>query len=394
MKRFTTIAFLLLCSLAASAQWGGAGWYRVHNTNNSSNKNYDSYISVVGDQANFDTGNTDQRWFYGCIRMRKPGEEISDPGTIIYVNALSNTTLSSQGLSTYQITKQYLSIMTNGTVDGKPVYSPYKNVIIANMYLQVLSDYLLDPGRGDTYAKYWLEPITEENRDTYYFGVKPLNENIKDSNGNYWTTLYAGFAFKIPTEGGVEGAYTVEEVVEEDGKSYARPVKKWGRGQTVPRATPVLLQCTSTDPAVNVLIPTDAPNSKTYSGKNLLSGCYFNLVASHAKYGTYNIVTPNDQENYRVLNISSKGTIGFYKYSAENMSANKAWLDLSKASNAKKGSVYLDFDNIDDQTTAIKEVEREKKAVDNAIYDLQGRRVEHPTHGIYIVNGKKVIFNK
>jgi len=27
-------------------------------------------------------------------------------------------------------------------------------------------------------------------------------------------------------------------------------------------------------------------------------------------------------------------------------------------------------------------------------YDLNGRRVEHPTKGLYIVNGKKVVFNR
>jgi hypothetical protein len=27
-------------------------------------------------------------------------------------------------------------------------------------------------------------------------------------------------------------------------------------------------------------------------------------------------------------------------------------------------------------------------------YDLSGRRVEHPTKGLYIVNGKKILLNK
>ncbi len=31
-------------------------------------------------------------------------------------------------------------------------------------------------------------------------------------------------------------------------------------------------------------------------------------------------------------------------------------------------------------------------AASGAVYDLQGRRVAHPTQGIYIVNGRKVIF--
>jgi len=29
----------------------------------------------------------------------------------------------------------------------------------------------------------------------------------------------------------------------------------------------------------------------------------------------------------------------------------------------------------------------------DVIYDLQGRRVTHPTRGIYIMNGKKMVFN-
>lgn len=400
MSKFTLIIVsLLFYCLQISAQWEGAGWYRAHNTNNSSNKNYDSYISVVGDQGNFDLGNTDQRWFYGCIKMRKPGEEITDPGTVIYVNGLSNTTLSSQGVNTYQITQQYLSIKQKGTVDGKPVYSPCKSYLIYTLYLQVQNDYLLDPGQQDTYAKYWMEPLTEANRDTYYFGVKPLSK-IQDNNGDYWTTLYAGFEFKIPQEGGVEGAYTIEEIDSKGGNTYVTPVKKWGRGQTVPRATPVLLQCKSLDPAVNVLIPTGTPTSSKYSGKNLLKGCYFNHVVSHATYGTYNIVTPN-ADNFRVLNVNSAGKIGFYKYSGTNMSANKAYLDLPANKNASR--LYINFDGIIDQSEEELMVSEDGgfpdsiEAIQNGeshsiIYDLQGRRVssENLTKGLYIVNGKKI----
>ena len=33
---------------------------------------------------------------------------------------------------------------------------------------------------------------------------------------------------------------------------------------------------------------------------------------------------------------------------------------------------------------------RDSSSSPNAIYDLQGRRVDHPSNGFYIVNGKKV----
>ena len=48
-------------------------------------------------------------------------------------------------------------------------------------------------------------------------------------------------------------------------------------------------------------------------------------------------------------------------------------------------SYYFDFGG----TTAIEPVINEVE--DNIYYDLSGRRVENPTRGIYIVNGKKVL---
>ena len=44
-----------------------------------------------------------------------------------------------------------------------------------------------------------------------------------------------------------------------------------------------------------------------------------------------------------------------------------------------------------DDVTAIKGVSSVPAATDNTYYDLQGRRVENPGRGLYILNGKKVI---
>ena len=32
-----------------------------------------------------------------------------------------------------------------------------------------------------------------------------------------------------------------------------------------------------------------------------------------------------------------------------------------------------------------------EEIIDNSVYDLQGRKVQHPGKGLYIVNGKKII---
>lgn len=50
-----------------------------------------------------------------------------------------------------------------------------------------------------------------------------------------------------------------------------------------------------------------------------------------------------------------------------------------------------DGDEDDDDETAIQTVVAEKSVNDGAFYDLSGRRVTNPVHGIYIRNGKKVI---
>jgi hypothetical protein len=84
--------------------------------------------------------------------------------------------------------------------------------------------------------------------------------------------------------------------------------------------------------------------------------------------------------------------IGFYKLASTTkyMVANKAFLDLSKAPAAAKGTIYLDFD---DATTGIDEVNTEQiQPKEDVICDLMGRRVTNPQHGIYIKNGKKVIY--
>ena len=41
--------------------------------------------------------------------------------------------------------------------------------------------------------------------------------------------------------------------------------------------------------------------------------------------------------------------------------------------------------------TGIDDIEGEDESAETVIYDLRGRRVDNPTKGMYIVNGKKVL---
>lgn len=78
----------------------------------------------------------------------------------------------------------------------------------------------------------------------------------------------------------------------------------------------------------------------------------------------------------------------FVKSTAGMIPANRSYLPLAKGQ-AAGGRLSISFD--DEETTGIARVNGESVATDGAIYTLNGVRVEKPTKGLYIVNGKKVV---
>lgn len=83
--------------------------------------------------------------------------------------------------------------------------------------------------------------------------------------------------------------------------------------------------------------------------------------------------------------------IGFYKLTADHtLEAKKAYLetDTDITPTGDSARVLMVFD--DGQTTSIDNIQGRK--VDEGIYyNLSGQRVQNPTKGLYVVNGKKVI---
>lgn len=78
----------------------------------------------------------------------------------------------------------------------------------------------------------------------------------------------------------------------------------------------------------------------------------------------------------------------FRKATGAKLRANRAYLSTSYDVTAS-GARELEVSFGDE--TAINALENSNKVNDGAIYDLSGRRVENPTKGIYIMNGKKVV---
>ena len=120
-------------------------------------------------------------------------------------------------------------------------------------------------------------------------------------------------------------------------------------------------------------------------------------TTSNAAYTNYLVGVPTttsvsptngDYTNF----VLADGTYGvnFYALSKTgNISAGKAYLRLPTAE-INQVSQSRGFSFIDGGTTSIQAV-RPSNYKDGVFYDLQGRRVNNPSKGLYIMNGKKVI---
>ena len=233
--------------------------------------------------------------------------------------------------------------------------------------------------------------ILEKVDDTNYFGVKP-STNMRGRDGKYYTTLYVDFPFQI--KGDVK-AYTIEgvEAKNADGYYFAKVKKLAQQGDVVPAQTAVVLECNSTNPADNQLLPQG--DEKFNPSNNRLCGTFFgeaiNGLTVKDGAGAERNVTHDNIRAFNINTADSRNPIGFYKLNntVTTIPGNKAFLVLTNAEAQAKGFV-LEFE--DGGTTGIETIESSKHSTEDGVYyDLQGRRVENPTRGVYIVNGKKVV---
>lgn len=128
------------------------------------------------------------------------------------------------------------------------------------------------------------------------------------------------------------------------------------------------------------------------AGANEVSAPTENGALTAPSFHTYYVEA---DKNYLVLNEDGdtfEGVVG----DDIRLNSNTAYIDcskLSKAEEAQNGLVFS-LSNVQPFTpSGIAEINTDKKnaPADEAIYDLQGCKVSHPTQGIYVKNGKKFV---
>ena len=159
-------------------------------------------------------------------------------------------------------------------------------------------------------------------------------------------------------------------------------VKAFTAGKIIPKQTGFILQGT---PNSTVVYQANVTGIEEDVTGNLLVGTATEREIKGAGY------------KYYVLSNSGDQGLGFYKQGTRGgasikLKAHRAGLRLNE-SIARAKSFFIDFDAARENANVagIRNIGQEAEGRDNVIYDLQGRRVKNPTHGIYIINGKKVI---
>lgn len=184
-------------------------------------------------------------------------------------------------------------------------------------------------------------------------------------------------------------AYVIESVTKNADTGY-RELNLTQINTTVPANTPVILECTNeTAPTATAAVTVNftMPGTVTsYSGNNILSG-------STVKRTGFGDVEYYALANKPLTTDATEKTTAFFRVTTKEMPANKVFLLKDNVpAVAEGGSLALLF-NFDgaNETTGIVNAKENNASDSNVYYDLNGRRVLYPAHGIYVkANGQKV----
>lgn len=234
---------------------------------------------------------------------------------------------------------------------------------------------------GDTPSAYntWkMKKIDNENEIfTINFAEKM---SIKEGAYTYYySTFNADFDYTIPNNSQIKAAYVISDATSASGNGSVKTALIGGPGTQIPANTPVILESLAAGSADNNINIIDEITEFTTIPENYLAGTLLEEAVEE---------NGRSRANIRVFTANSKGVVGFYKYSGEKLTKNKAYLDLSSINSSLVNTYYMCFDEMG--PTGIEEIE-DQQSTNNVIYDIQGRKVKSPSKGLYIINGKKVL---
>ena len=304
-----------------------------------------------------------------------PATIVLDESSLSGLEYRFNNTLTDKNIRKFRITLkgQYLTNVSNSRIEFQGTRT--------NNSLWILSE--ADPD------KYRIRFYNNGNKiaftaDTKVFKIakaynpdinlyRKVSHAIKIGKTGYSTFYYSTNDAKLP-----EGLTAYTYSIKQDGDvTKLVSSHQFNAGDIIPANCAVVVKGKPGDYSIDLLEPTS-----TEKYENVLKGT------------NYEKVIENDaNKKYYMLSLDNKGeNVGFYWGAADGRAftnkAHGAYLAIEKSANGKVTSFVLNPEG--ECATGITSVKTDSKMA-SAIYDLSGRRTVNPSHGFYIINGKKYL---
>lgn len=202
---------------------------------------------------------------------------------------------------------------------------------------------------------------------------RKVSHAIEIGKTGYSTFYYISNDAKLP-----EGLTAYTYRIKQDGDvTKLVSSHQFNAGDIIPANCAVVVKGKPGDYSIDLLEPTS-----TEQYENVLKG------TNYAK-----VIENDATKRYYMLSLDNKGeNVGFYWGAADGGAftnkAHGAYLAIEKSANGKVTSFVLNPEG--ECATGITSVKTDSKMA-SAIYDLSGRRTVNPSHGFYIINGKKYL---
>ena len=243
-----------------------------------------------------------------------------------------------------------------------------------------------------------VDPVTGEV-EIYGTGTTVITATFPDDSNYTGSAEYTLYVYEIAEDGDWEEVSFVNGETTYEYRTYVTPgVIDFGRSDhveayyatgyddevveftqvlsTCAAGTPLLLKKTGNNCKLWLLTDDDATGSE-------LTGNLLRPGSTNEEGEAEEVSGPNKY----VLTIHNEEPVfAEVKNHAANVDANHAYLYLGTNAPAS-GRLRVKFS---DESTGISTIEAETTN-DGVIYNLRGQRVENPTKGLYIINGKKVV---
>ena len=304
-----------------------------------------------------------------------PAKIVLDESSLSGLEYRFNNTLTDKNIRKFRITLkgQYLTNVPNSRIEFQGTRT--------NNSLWILSEADPDKYRIRFYNNGCKIAFTA---DTKVFKIakaynpdinlyRKVSHAIKIGKTGYSTFYYISNDSKLP-----EGLTAYTYSIKQDGDVMKLVSShQFNAGDTIPANCAVVVKGKPGDYSIDLLEPTS-----TEKYENVLKGT------------NYEKVIENDaNKRYYMLSLDNKGeNVGFYWGAADGRAftnkAHGAYLAIEKSANGKVTSFVLNPEG--ECATGITSVKADSK-IASAIYDLSGRRTVNPSHGFYIINGKKYL---